>query len=45
MRVKEGIDLPHKENVGNYASEPVVPEIGLQTGNNIPERTVLGGLT
>ena len=32
MRVKEGIDLLHKVNVSNYASEPVIPEIGLQTG-------------
>ena len=32
MRVKEGIDLLHKANVSNYASEPVIPEIELQTG-------------
>src|SRR5271154_6151859 len=32
IREKEGIDLLHRANVSNYASEPVIPEIGLQTG-------------
>jgi hypothetical protein len=32
MRVKKGIDLLHKANISNYASEPVMAEIGLQTG-------------